>query len=385
MQCVSELFALYGLLGQLYGGQQLCAAPCFQRCLAALLHTAAAADSPHSSAAHDALAALCAEHCSPKQPLASSAPLPPLPTPDDALEAYVVPLLRVLRSPSSQAHAAAAAALRAVFASFPSPPALVRRLRALALPICAAHRSRPFGPRANYLEALTALLLRCLDKHNEDVEQAPPPPASEIDSEVASAALTCAFEDASSEQWTVRRNAAHLIEAVARCSPAVVSSPARADALRAVAQRLRHDRTEEVRTAWQRAASVMPEACKPAVEEQKRPPRPDSSLATRSPVRSRPMLPEFEKKAEQLQDSDVHIFVPRHFQPPQEVENGSLLREIQALRQQQQELLATVNSLCKAVESGMRTLNGRVRALEEQMQDLTEAFDDWTGQGGDAK
>ena len=49
--------------------------------------------------------------------------------------------------------------------------------------------------------------------------------------------------------------------------------------------------------------------------------------------------------------------------------------ELRTLMRQQEELLAAVNGLRKAVETGMRTLNARVRNVEETVRDLIEAME----------
>ena len=58
-------------------------------------------------------------------------------------------------------------------------------------------------------------------------------------------------------------------------------------------------------------------------------------------------------------------------------DDSVLVSEIRTLKKQQEELLAAVSGLRTAVESGMRTLNGRVRALEEQMQEPKRRSGGW--------
>ncbi len=50
--------------------------------------------------------------------------------------------------------------------------------------------------------------------------------------------------------------------------------------------------------------------------------------------------------------------------------------ELRTLMRQQEEILQALNGLRKAVESGMRTLNARVRTVEETLQDLMDAVDE---------
>lgn len=128
------------------------------------------------------------------------------------------------------------------------------------------------------------------------------------------------------------------------------------------------------------------------------PPAPDATLAYRTPIRQRAKKDGFEQTKH-----DVTILVPRDFEqqravlqePPspsvRDASSGTVLSQsqlptrvaapdLQALLQQQAELLAAVNGLRKAVETGMRSLNSRVRTLEETLQDLVEAMDENGGQ-----
>ncbi len=159
-------------------------------------------------------------------------------------------------------------------------------------------------------------------------------------------------------------------------------APEAAPELRAAILVLRHDKIDVVREAVAAATSRLPEVARAAEQERAQKPRdPNRSPATRTPVRTRALSSLFD--AEGSSEEPVIRAAPSvaaeaarrlSEREQREGDGGALLSEVRTIKKQQEELLAVIGGLTRAVEAGMRTLNSRVRALEEQMQDLETAL-----------
>lgn len=220
---------------------------------------------------------------------------------------------------------------------------------------------------------------------------------------------------------------ARLLSALTR----VLRAEPDADALRRLAG-LRHDKVADVRSAAGKAVdvilpldSVKPLAHLLAVDKSAPPVRvrrsiclqltyahsrqDDATLARRKPVRQRERNAAFDDSSESSEavqifykepqpqlrhtvDNDNNSYAtsaavaPVAVVPPSGAPvggsaaapsgAGAVTTELRTLMRQQEEILQALNSLRKAVESGMRTLNARVRVVEETLQDLMDAVDE---------
>ena len=141
--------------------------------------------------------------------------------------------------------------------------------------------------------------------------------------------------------------------------------------LRERLRELRHDKIDAVRAAAVEASEAL------GLPEPEKSRHPNGVLATRTPVRERRRREDFGASEEVEVLVGPRVVERAALKEKKEEENSLAVREVRALRQQQEDLMGAIGQLTRAVESGMRTLNARVRSLEEQMQDLVDAVDEY--------
>lgn len=393
-QARMELVQLYGLAASVFGGALL--APHMVKIVGVLCdRLKGESDRKVVDAVADCLGVLCEEYCEEKMPFGDKTPKKPLMTARDAMDVFVVPLFRLMRDPNHQAQLGGSAALIRVLESFPDASLLRQNTSKIATPLLKWFtQHRDFGGRVQLLQALGALFDR-LTKLSKELKESSNNNNNNVDNDedvivkaTVEACVLAMGETKNDADWPIRREGALLFRLLMQYLAERPSSSLGAAALEPHLKRigeLRFDKIDEVREAAKMAVQSMPAPLQEQVKQQEPKKKRDAnaSVATRTPVRARPLSHSF-ASATVDEASDIQIFVPRDFEAARiaeeqqrQKEMSAMVTEMQMVRKQQEELLGAVTALRKAVESGMRTLNGRVRALEEQMQDLTEAIDDW--------
>ena len=268
-----------------------------------------------------------------------------------ALQIAVVPLFKLMREPDSAAQKSGARALAAVVADFPDRETLQSHEIQIVTPLLKFFGKREFSAKLELVEAVTAVCAKLKSQLRPNLMHAA--------FEMSKSALN---ENGGEHSWPLRRAGINLAVQLLRYE--------KCEEIQVILLGLRYDKTDLVRHAAVAAVEEFDLAPPPA------PRPPNSSLASRTPVRSRAANDEFFESARKMSFEEVQVKSAGPTRQQAVEEEGAVLRELRELKTQQAQVLATVGALAKAVESGMRTLNARVRSLEEQMQDLTDAVDE---------
>lgn len=283
------------------------------------------------------------------------------------LSLFVVPVFRMLREPDPAAQRGGALALRATLSAFPDVDLLHSNLVKIATPLLKLFAQREFAGRLECVECVELLAARVgggLADPN-------------VREGAADMALRAMAAVGSEHDWPMRRQGIRLARRLL-AGPREMQ-PAAASALGKAVVSLRFDKIDLVR---QEALGAMEALGLQEPPEDRRQRDPNGTLSSRTPLRARPVNPRFDRSQEDFssEHSDMVLVGPGVSDRPlprPASEDSLILSEIRTLKKQQEELLQVITGLSKAVESGMRTLNSRVRSLEEQMHDLTDAVDEY--------
>ncbi len=378
LQARMELASLVGLTGGLFGG------PLLGRHVPTLVATLlerlrGEADRQAQEALCEALATLAAELRHAKQPFGDKTPQKAPVSGKEAMETVVVPLFRTMRQLDGQAQRAGAQALKAVLGAFGDEAELRQHETHICTPLLQFFGKKDFAARLECLECLRVMTGRV---------------GLAVDA-VRNGAAAAALAALKSDDWALRRTGT-LLATQLFGQGRLDNGPE----LRSAILELRHDKIDVVREAVAAATAAVPQLAAAVMEEKQQNVRDaNRSPATRTPIRRRPMSSLFDTEGSSEEvlivaaPSVVKNRPAPSAMPPKSGNNnnnsnnnnggnnnnvggdgGALLSEVRTIKKQQEELLAVIGGLTKAVESGMRTLDGRVRALEEQMQDLENAL-----------